>query len=504
MTEKNILKEQLQTGTIAMPSVTGALKDSGAVTLDLSSIEERPKETIVSMSDEAETGQKMDGNAEKGTCHSRDEPRKSHLPHDDLEQDVRVITGKKVLKQQKKTGKVNTPSVSGALKKSGEVRIVVASVHKPPKKSRGPSTTEKEGGGMKEGNDDKVVCNTAGEPERSLLPQDDIQGKMKVMTAENALKQQPQVSNVNKPPASGAIKKKKVVRFDLSNIEERTNETIVSLSDEAETGQKVGGNAEKGTCHTRDEPRKSHLPQDLEQDVRKITGKKGLKQQKKTGKVNTPSVSGALKKSGEVRIVVASVHEPPKKSRGPSTTEKQVGGMKVGNDGKVTCDTGKEPEKSLPPQDDLSQKVPGMTQIKVLKQQLQTSNVNMSSVSGALKKSGEVRIVVASVHEPPKKTRGSSTKEIEGGGMKEGSDDKVASNKGEEPEMSLLPQDDLQGKMQVMIGETVLKQQLHTGNVNKPAVSGALKKEKVVSFDLASIEVHPKEASGPLIKETEV
>ena len=66
MTEKNILKEQLQTGTIDMPSVTGAVKDTGAVAVDLSCIDDRPKETIVSMSDEAETDKKMDENADKG------------------------------------------------------------------------------------------------------------------------------------------------------------------------------------------------------------------------------------------------------------------------------------------------------------------------------------------------------------------------------------------------------------------------------------------------------
>ena len=225
MTGKNILKEQLKPGTIDMPSVTGALKDSGAVTLDLSSIEERPKETIVSMSDEAETGQKMDGNSEKGTCHSRDETRKSHLPQDDFEQDVRVITGKKVLKQQTKTSKVNMPSVSGALKKSGEVRIVVASVHEPPEKTRGSSTKEIEGGGMKEGSDDKVTSNTGEELEKSLLPQDDFQGKMQVMTGETVLKQQPQTGNVNKPPVSGALKKEKAVGFDLASIEVHPKKT---------------------------------------------------------------------------------------------------------------------------------------------------------------------------------------------------------------------------------------------------------------------------------------
>ena len=504
MTEKNILKEQLQTGTIDTPSVTGAVKDTGAVTVDLSCIEDRPKETIVSISDEAETDKKMDENADKGPLNIREEPRKSHLPDEDLEKDVRVITGKKVLKRQMKTGMFNMPSVSGALKKGGEVRIVVASVHEPPKHSRGPSTTEKEDGGMKEGNNDKVACNTSAEPDKSPLSQDDIQGKMKVMTAKNVLKQQPQTGNVKKPPVSGAVKKKKVVRFDLSNIEQRPNEAIVSVSDEAETGQKMDGNAEKQPSHTRYEPRKSHSPEDLEQDVRMITGKKVLKRQMKTGKVNMPLVSGVLKKSGEVRVVVASVHAPPKQSKGPSTTEKGGGGMKKGNDDKVACNIGEEPEKSLLPQDDLSQKVIWMKQKHVLKQQLENTNVDMSTVSGALKKSGEGKIAVASVHEPPKKTRGSSTKEREGGGMKKGRNDKVTSNTCEEQERTLLPQEDFPRKMQVMTGQNVLKQQLQIANVDKPPVSGALKKTKEVSFELPSIEVHPKETIGSRIKETQV
>ena len=496
-----MLKEQLKTGTIDMPSVTGVLKDTGAVAFDLSSIEERPKQTIVSISDETETDKEMDENADKGAFNIRGEPRKSHLPQGDLKKGVPVITGKKVLKRQMKTGRFNMPSVSGALKKGGEVRIVVASVHEPPKGSRGPSTTEKEDGGMKEGNNDKVACNASEEPDKSLLPQDDIQGKKKVMTAETVLKQQPQTANAKKPPVSVAVKKKEVVRFDLSNIEERPNKVILSRSDEAETGQNMNGNAEKEACHITDGPRKSHLPHDdLEQDARVITGKKALKRQMKTGKVNMPLVSGALTKSGEVRVVVASVHEPPKQSKGPSTTEKGGGGMKEGNDDKVACNIGEEPEKSLLPQDDLSQKVIWMKQKNVLKQQLETSNVDMSLVSGALQKSGEVRIAV----KPPKKTAGSSTKEMEGAGMKQGHSEKVTSNKGEGPGRSLLPQDDFPGKMQVMAGENIRKQQLQTPKVDKPPVSGALKKTKEVSFELSSIEVHPKETSGSRIKETEL
>ena len=88
--------------------------------------------------------------------------------------------------------------------------------------------------------------------------------------------------------------------------------------------------------------------------------------------------------------------------------------------------------------------------------------------------------------------------------MKEGNNDKVTSNTGQEPERSPLPQHDFPRKMPVFTGENVLKQQLQTANVDKLPVSGALKKTKGVSFELPSIEVHPKETSGSLIKETEV
>ena len=326
------------------------------------------------------------------------------------------------------------------------------------------------------------------------------------MAEKNILKEQLETGTIDMPSVPGALKDTGAVAVDLSSIEERPKETIVSMSDEEETDKKMDENAYNGAFNIRDEPRKRHLPEDLEQDVRVMTGKKVRKRQMKTGKVDMPSVSKALKKGGEVRIVVASVHEPPKQRRGPSTTHEKDVGMKEGNGVKVACNTAEEPNKSLLPQDELSQKVIWIKQKSLLKQPLETSNVNTSSRSGALKKSGDVRIAVASVHEPPKKTGGSSTEEIEGCGMKEGRNDKVTSNTGGlvEPERSFLPQDDFLRKMQVITRESFLKQQPKTESVNKPPVSGALKKTKGVSFELSSIEVHPKEASGSRIKETEV
>ena len=122
MTGQNILKQQLKTGNVDMPSLSGALKESGAVSIELNIFPEHPEETNASSSEETETGPKEKGNADKGTVSTGDEPEKQ------------ATTTKKEVKQNLQTGNVN---MSGALKKSGAVRIVRASIHERPKKTRG-------------------------------------------------------------------------------------------------------------------------------------------------------------------------------------------------------------------------------------------------------------------------------------------------------------------------------------------------------------------------------
>ena len=101
--------------------------------------------------------------------------------------------------------------------------------------------------------------------------------------------------------------------IELTIFLDHPEETSGSPSEETETGPKKERNADKGTVTTGDEPEKQAM-----------TGKNEVKQQLQTGKVNMPSESGALKKSGTVRIVHASIHEPPKKTRGSLTKEKKA------------------------------------------------------------------------------------------------------------------------------------------------------------------------------------
>ena len=91
--------------------------------------------------------------------------------------------------------------------------------------------------------------------------------------------------------------------IELNTFPEHPEETSASPSEETETGPKKKGNADKWTVSTGDEP-----------EEQATTTKKEVKQNMQTGNVNMSSESGGLKKSGEVRIVLASIHERPKKA----------------------------------------------------------------------------------------------------------------------------------------------------------------------------------------------
>ena len=174
------------------------------------------------------------------------------------------------------------------------------------------------------------------------------------------------------PSPSGALKEGKAVSIELNIFPEHPEETSGSPSEKTETGRRKKGNADKGTFSTGDE-----------QEKQATTTKKEVRQNLQTGNVNMSSESGALKKSGAVRIVRASIHERPKKTRGCISEE-----------------------KNRLSQATLQQEIREMKIKNPLKQQLKTGNVNTPSESGALKKSGTVRIVRASIHERPKKKKG--------------------------------------------------------------------------------------------------
>ena len=318
-----------------------------------------------------------------------------------------------------------------------------------------------------------------------LLPLNDLQQEVLGMAGKNVVKQQLKTGNVDMPSLSGALKESGAVSIELTVLPEHPEETSGSPSEEMESGRKKQGNTNKGTVSTGDEPKKQAM-----------TRKKKVKQQLRIGNVNMSSESGPLKRSGAERIVHDSIHERPKKTRGSQNKERKPAGKKETNAEKVALDKEEEPEKNRLPLDNLQQEIRRMRSKNPLKQQLQTGNVNTPSKSGALKKSGVVRIVHASIHERPKKTKGSLTEEKKAVEEKEKVAEKVAFDKGEEPEKKRLPQDNLQQEIRQMRSKNPLAQQLQTDNVNNPSASGALKKKGAVDFVLVTIHEQPKEACG--------
>ena len=218
MTGKNVLKQQLKTGKVDMPSLSGALKESGAVSIELNIFPEDPEETSGSPSEKTETGRRKIGNADKGTVSTGDEPEEQ------------ATTTKKEVKQNMQTGNVNMSSESGALKKSGEVRIVLASIHERPKKARGSLTEEK-----------------------NRLPQDTLREEIRERRTKNPLKQQLKTGNVNAPSESGALKKSGEVDFVLVTIHDHPKEACGSPSEEMGTGEMKQGDDNKVAASTPEE-----------------------------------------------------------------------------------------------------------------------------------------------------------------------------------------------------------------------------------------------------------
>ncbi|XP_015763090.1 PREDICTED: uncharacterized protein LOC107342147 [Acropora digitifera] len=180
MAGENVLKQQLKTGNVDMPSLSGALKESGAVSIKLTILPDHPEETNGSTSEETKTGRKKEGNNDKGTVSTGDkkekvaekvafdkgeEPEKKRLPQDNLQQEIRQMRSKNPLAQQLQTDNVNNPSESGGFKKKGAVDFVLVTIHEQPKEACGSPSEERCTGVKKQGADNKVATNT---PEEEL------------------------------------------------------------------------------------------------------------------------------------------------------------------------------------------------------------------------------------------------------------------------------------------------------------------------------------------------
>ena len=87
------------------------------------------------------------------------------MPLNDLQNEIRGMTGKNFLKDQVQTGTFNMPSVSNTLKESGAVSFELATIHEQSKESVEPRSVnlgyeESDNGGLEEEDADKVAFDT--------------------------------------------------------------------------------------------------------------------------------------------------------------------------------------------------------------------------------------------------------------------------------------------------------------------------------------------------------
>ena len=332
MAGKNVLKQQLKTGNVDMPSLSGALKESGAVSIELTILPEHPEETSGSPTEETEIGRKKQGNTDKGTVGTGDEPKKQ------------AMTRKKKEKQQLQIGNVNVSSESGPLKRGGAERIVHASILERPKKTRACLNKERKPAGKKETSAEKVALDKEEEPAKNRLPQDNLQQEIR-MRSKNPLEQQLQTGIVNTPSKSGTLKKSGAVRIVHASIHERPKKKRGSLTEEKKAVEEKEKVAQKVAFDKGEEPEKKRLPQDnLQQEIRQMRSKNPLAQQRQTDNVNNPPASGVLKKKGAVDFVLVTIHEQPKEACGSPSEERGTGEMKQGDDNQVEINT---PEEEL-------------------------------------------------------------------------------------------------------------------------------------------------------------
>ena len=177
MTGKNLLNEQVQTGKFNMPSVSSTLNESGAVSFELVTIHEEPKESVKPRSvifgfEESDNGGLEEEDADKVALKTRKESRSVSFA---------IATIHEQPKESAKPRSVNfgfEQSDNGGLeeedadkvayktrKESGAVSFELATIHEQPKESAEPRSVKfgfekSDNGGLEEEDAGKVAFDT--------------------------------------------------------------------------------------------------------------------------------------------------------------------------------------------------------------------------------------------------------------------------------------------------------------------------------------------------------
>ena len=270
MAGKNVLTEQVQTGTFNVPSVSSAINESGAVSFELATIHEQPKESV--------------------------EPRSVNIDFEESDNSGF---------EEEDADKV----AFDARKESGAVSFELASIHEPPKEPVEPRSVnidfeESDKGGFEEEADaDKVAFDARKESGAVSF----------------------ELASIHEPPKEPVEPRSVNIDFEESDnggFEEEEDADKVAFDARKESG---AVSFELASIH--EPPKEPVEPRSVNIDFEE-SDNGGFEEEEDADKV----AFDARKESGAVSFELASIHEPPKEPVEPRSVnfgfiEKETGDL---------------------------------------------------------------------------------------------------------------------------------------------------------------------------------
>ena len=354
MAGKNVLTEQVQTGTFNVPSVSSAINESGAVSFELATIHEQPKESVEPRSvnidfEESDNGGFEEEDADKVAFDARKksgavsfelasihEPPKESVEPRSVNIDFEESDNGS-FEEEEDADKV----AFDARKGSGAVSFELASIHEPPKESVEPRSVnidfeESDNGSFEEEEDDDKVAFDARKGSGAVSfelasihepPKESVEPRSVNIDFEESDNGGFEEEGDADKVAFEARKESGAVSFELASIHEPPKESVEPRSvnidfeesdngsfEEEEDADKVAFDARKGSgavsfelASIHEPPKESVEPRSVNIDFEE-SDNGGFEEEGDADKV----AFDARKGSGAVSFELASIHEPPK------------------------------------------------------------------------------------------------------------------------------------------------------------------------------------------------
>ena len=379
MTGKNLLNEQVQTGNFNMPSVSSTLNESGAVSFELVTIHEEPKESVKPRSvnfgfEESDNGGLEEEDADKVAFKARKNSRSVSFAlatiHEQPKESAEPRSVNFGFEQSDNVGLEEEDADKVAFKarkKSRSVRFAIATIHEQPKESVKPRSVnfgfeESDNGGLEEEDADKVAFKTR-KKSRSVSFELATKASVKPRSVNFGYEQSNNGSLDEEDAdkvAFDARKESGAVSFEVATVHEPPKESVERRSvnfgfEESDNGGLEEEDADKVAFDARKESGEvgfglATIHEQPKESVERRSVNFGFEESDNGGleEGDADKVAfDARKESGAVSFELATIHEQPKESAEPRSVkfgfeESDNGGLEEEDAGKVALDTRKK------------------------------------------------------------------------------------------------------------------------------------------------------------------